>query len=971
MDIFLVIVAIILIVLLTRSYKKRNEELTHRVDMLQSEVEHLRGVIFGKPSAAKQQPEPPPNTTVPPELVAEPPKPGVQPPPFVPEAPPIIQPEVKLPPPVFSLRNESSINWERFMGVNLFAWIGGFVLFLAAAFFVKYSIDNNWISPQIRIALGFLLGVALIATGLRLSLKQYPVSVQTLCSTGILILYAVVFASHVFYQFIEITTAFLLMIVVTAAAFMLAVKLDAKVVAILGMLGGFLTPPLLSTGVDNPTALFTYILILDAGLIAIALRKQWSFLVSCAAFGTVMTQIAWTAEFFAVEKAMTPIWTLAASQTLFLLALFAAKKFEKDDNWYVASSLFISFYVICFAFFLLGYPALAAQPTILFAFALISEIGLMAAVAVRPSSQITHMMAGVLIFFLLATWINIYLTDPLLYWTLGILLAFAFAHSFFPLAISRKEKVTRWVHLFPALSMILFLFAMAQFIELSFVFWLAIFLVDVAALYLAIVTASSLSLFGVLLLTLYGVGTWIRQDSVAIGDLYEVLFLIAGFSIFFFISGIFAGKKLKQLSSDLTEQGSIQFVHIPLLSSVLPFFLLMLVIVRLPLIDPTPVFALGFVLIVLILGIWRWLKIDLLPFIALFCSLALELTWYTVRFDANHASTTVIWYFTFYGLFVIFPFVFQKHLQQRTLPWIASALAGPLHFYLFYSVINRGYPNNYMGLLPAVLSLIPLFSVWQRYRALPQTENNFRNVQLAAFGGAALFFITLIFPIQFKKEWVIIGWALEGAALLWLFQKIPHPGLRWIGCLLLAVSFLRLTTDPSILSYYTRSTIKIVNWYLYTYGIVIACLFAGGWLEGKRQERNLRSILYALGTILMFVLLNIEIADYFSDGIHLTFQFSENFARDMTYSIAWAFFAFILLMIGIRKDIKAARYAGIGLVGVTLLKLFFRDLIHLRQLYRVGALVAVAVVLILVSFLYQRAIGRGGGSKTRSVDTFE
>jgi uncharacterized membrane protein len=74
----------------------------------------------------------------------------------------------------------------------------------------------------------------------------------------------------------------------------------------------------------------------------------------------------------------------------------------------------------------------------------------------------------------------------------------------------------------------------------------------------------------------------------------------------------------------------------------------------------------------------------------------------------------------------------------------------------------------------------------------------------------------------------------------------------------------------------------------------------------------------------------------------------------MTYSIAWAFFAFILLIIGIRKDVKAARYAGIALIGVTLLKLFFHDLINLRQLYRVGALVAVAVVLILVSYLYQR-----------------
>ncbi|HSE40279.1 MAG TPA: DUF2339 domain-containing protein, partial [Acidobacteriota bacterium] len=426
MDIFLLIIAIILIIVLTRSYKKRDKELTHRIDLLQSEVDHLRRVIFGRSNAA---PEPPPVTTapsIPSELPTKSTGARVTPPPFVGEPPPVIEPEVKnqtLPP---------SINWERFMGVNLFAWIGGFVLFLAAAFFVKYSIDNNLISPQIRLALGSLLGVGLIVTGLRLSLKQFPVSAQTLCSTGILILYAVVFAAHVFYHFIGMAAAFSLMILVTAAAFALAVHLNAKVVAILGMLGGFLTPPLLSTGVDNPTALFIYIFILDTGLIAIALRKKWSFLVLFASIGTVFTQIAWTAQFFAVEKAGTAIWIHAAAEALFVFALFGAKKFEENDHSYSASLLFVSFYVICFAFFLFGYPALAAQPAILFSFCLIAEIGLMAAAGLRRSLQIAHMIAGVLIFFLIAIWINVYLTDPLLYWTFGVVLAFAFAHSFFP-----------------------------------------------------------------------------------------------------------------------------------------------------------------------------------------------------------------------------------------------------------------------------------------------------------------------------------------------------------------------------------------------------------------------------------------------------------------------------------------------------------------------------------------------------------
>jgi len=86
----------------------------------------------------------------------------------------------------------------------------------------------------------------------------------------------------------------------------------------------------------------------------------------------------------------------------------------------------------------------------------------------------------------------------------------------------------------------------------------------------------------------------------------------------------------------------------------------------------------------------------------------------------------------------------------------------------------------------------------------------------------------------------------------------------------------------------------------------------------------------------------------------LTFQFSGNFGRDMSYSIAWGLFALLLLIVGIRKKSAPVRYASLGLLGVTVLKLFFHDLSQLDQLYRIGAFIVVAVIAILASFLYQR-----------------
>src|SRR5581483_10357579 len=84
------------------------------------------------------------------------------------------------------------------------------------------------------------------------------------------------------------------------------------------------------------------------------------------------------------------------------------------------------------------------------------------------------------------------------------------------------------------------------------------------------------------------------------------------------------------------------------------------------------------------------------------------------------------------------------------------------------------------------------------------------------------------------------------------------------------------------------------------------------------------------------------------------FQFSGNFARDMTYTIAWAAFALALLLVSIWQQSRPDRYAALGLLGVALSKLFFHDLARLEALYRIGALLAVAAIAIVASFAYQR-----------------
>jgi uncharacterized membrane protein len=506
------------------------------------------------------------------------------------------------------------------------------------------------------------------------------------------------------------------------------------------------------------------------------------------------------------------------------------------------------------------------------------------------------------------------------------------------------------------------------------VLWPFVLVVDLVVIALALLSASVLWILLALVLTVIAGGCWIAEAPAQLTMLPEELLVIGGFAVVFFVAGVFAAKRLAAQPAnaaqawpgpgnrafpafDLNSNGLL--LQVPAMSAILPFILLIMVVTRLPLADPSPVFGLALLLSVLLLGLTRQFPTGWLPAVGLGCVLALEHAWHFRHFMPHAAVTPLLWYLGFTLLFAGFPFVFWQRFVGQTEPWATAALAGPLHFYLVHRLVKVAWPNDFMGLLPVAFALPAIAGLVFLIRSLKADAPQRLSV-LAWFGGAALFFVTLIFPIQFDRQWITLGWALEGAALLWLFPRVPHEGLRLTGVALLITAFIRLALNPAVLEYHARSATPIFNWYLYTYGIATACLFAGARLLAPPRhlvlKSNAQAVLATLGTVLAFLLLNIEIADYFTEAgtRALTFQFSGNFGRDMTYSIAWAVFALGLVAAGIWKRIGAARWAGIVLLCVTLAKLFLHDLARLGQLYRIGAFLGVAVIAIAASFLYQR-----------------
>jgi uncharacterized membrane protein len=223
--------------------------------------------------------------------------------------------------------NDDVFGWrglEGRLGGTWLSRVGALAVTVGIGFFLKYAFDNGWIQPAGRVALGVAVGVALLLTGERLQRAAYRVPAQALVASGIAALYLSVYAAYAFYQLIAQPVAFGFMVLVTATALALAIHHDARAIAVLANLGGFLTPVLLSTNRDAAVALFTYLAVLDAGMVASAYWRRWPELHVLSFAFTQMLYWAWFQRWYVGEPPPRAIALVGAGVFLALFSLVAA-----------------------------------------------------------------------------------------------------------------------------------------------------------------------------------------------------------------------------------------------------------------------------------------------------------------------------------------------------------------------------------------------------------------------------------------------------------------------------------------------------------------------------------------------------------------------------------------------------------------------------------------------------------------------
>lgn len=232
--------------------------------------------------------------------------------------------------PIDTKPQKTKSDLERFIGENLINKIGILITIIGVAIGAKYSIEHDLISPLTRIILGYLAGLGLLGFGIKLK-ENYENYSAVLVSGAMAIVYFITFAAYSFYDLIPNIIAFAMMVIFTIFTVIAAINYNRQVIALIGLVGAYAIPFLLSEGSGDVAILFTYMAIINVGILVIAFKKYWKLLYYSSFGLTWMVYAFWyIAKYQRDEHLGLALIFLSIFFTIFYLTFLAYKLLQKE-----------------------------------------------------------------------------------------------------------------------------------------------------------------------------------------------------------------------------------------------------------------------------------------------------------------------------------------------------------------------------------------------------------------------------------------------------------------------------------------------------------------------------------------------------------------------------------------------------------------------------------------------------------------
>ncbi|HPG58494.1 MAG TPA: DUF2339 domain-containing protein [Candidatus Wallbacteria bacterium] len=235
-------------------------------------------------------------------------------------------------------------DFEIMVGQKWMLIIGIITIVFGVGYFLKYSFERELIGPAGQVALSYLLGATFLGLGNFFHQKAAFVTFGLYMIGGaIAVFYFSAFAAFQLYTppVIGQEFSFLIMILITVLASVLAIRFDVKWLAVLGLIGGFLTPVLVSSGRDNFLGLMSYMTLLNFGVLFVAFKKNWNLLNGLGFIGTYILYSGWYARYYADEKFWPALVFVNVFYLIYSVAPFAYQYLKNNTESSPASGFLI------------------------------------------------------------------------------------------------------------------------------------------------------------------------------------------------------------------------------------------------------------------------------------------------------------------------------------------------------------------------------------------------------------------------------------------------------------------------------------------------------------------------------------------------------------------------------------------------------------------------------------------------------
>lgn len=856
---------------------------------------------------------------------------------------------------------KANVDWELFTGVKLFAGLGGIALFIGAGFFVKYSIDRNLIPPAMRLAISAFVGLLLIIASGRLDRVRYTVLRHTLGAGGIGVLYSVVFAATLYYEYLSKPVGFGLLSVVSAAAFVLAVYFRGIPISVLGAVGAYLTPILVTTGQGSLTMLFVYLAIVNIGLYQVIRRLNSLGLLLLAIIGTLCTLFiaAFSGRIHpaSIEVAGVLIGNLALFNVF--LGLTKARPAENQLLSWAGNALYLSVPVA--AVLLLRESGVA--PLLLVTAGMAGATGL----ALREQGWFNRVIPYAAITFAVAFWWAWIRFDPqTLSWSFLALLVYGTFGGLGPVVLIRKYGLDRlnlgWFRIFPVAIGFMLLAIVLKNPSVSFWFWPLILVLELIGVVISLLSGAAVSAALLVLFFIISGLTWVFRTPPDLSGLgFYGFLLFAGIASS--IAVVYALMKLPDWLDGLGRKNSAnaQPRFAPATAewvSVFPaagaFALLGVALWLQHPLEPNPGMFTLVCFLSLSLFLSRRLVSQNLSIVVLLSSLFTQGAWiFRPGLDQYLFFSALAWSGGLFAAAILVPFLFFKSVRKWSQIWMGWALYEVVQGLFVIWASDHIWPRQMSGWSPLVLAFIklPVVAILQRrLKDLPE-----RNAVLAFHGGVLLFYVSAVPVMLLDQGWLGLTFVFEAALLLWLNRRVAHEGLRWVstamapfglGLLFLALPHMKLPGDPTILNNAVLSVAAAA-------AVLSAAVAWSNYPQRKLGEIDLPEYFRWLAVGTGFFLVNLTVADLFAEtpAVFHVLPGSDP-VQAVCYALIWLIYGAFLW--SSRKISMPMRHTGLilvcaGTMSMILLPVLFPKFVPgMPPLWNLGLPVYLLALFILI-----------------------